>query len=121
MSWFVKCVSTFKQYENSKKGKRLYEVLDSIRNVELSDEAARTVGANLIAFVSRLNLEYLGKSWKANIHRRADEIFISVYPADRKTDSDCVCTIFIVRICGSLYVDDLKEIFFTPDQKGGEA
>lgn len=120
MSWFVKYVSTYRKYEKSRKGKKLYEVLESIKHAELSDEAAMAVGQNLIAFVGKLNLENLGKSWKVGINRKDDEIFIAVSPDDPKTDSDYVCTIFIVRISSSLYVDDLKEIFFSPEEEGGD-
>lgn len=121
MSWFVKYISTYRKYEKSKKGEKLYEVLESLRHAELSDEAARTVGINLTVFVGKLNLEYLGKYWKVGIHRNDDEIMISVLPENEKTDSDYVCTIFIVRINCNLYMDDLKEIFSTPDGKGGES
>lgn len=120
MSWFVKYVSTYRKYEETQKGRKLYGALESLKHAELSDEAVMMVGANLIAFVGRLNLENLGKNWNVGIHRKDDEIMLSVSPYDKKTDSDYVCTIFIVRISSSLYVDDLKEIFFVSDEEGGD-
>lgn len=120
MSWFVKYVSTYRKYEETKKGKKLYGVLESIRHAELSDEAALTVCAILTAFVGRLNLENLGRSWNVGINRQDDEIMISVSPTDKKGDSDYVCNILIVRISSCLYVDDLKEIFFRSGEEGGE-
>ena len=119
MSWFVKHVSTYRKYGETKKGKQLYAMLKLIEHAELSDEAARMIGLRIGITVGRLNLEALGKLWIVNTDRSENDIYITVYP-EGKVD-DYVCTITIVRISSSLYVDDVHEIFSTPGEEGGEA
>ena len=118
MSWFVKYVSTYRKYGETKKGKKLYAMLKSLEHAELSDEAARFIGARLTVAVGSLNLETLGKMWIVAVDRNKDDIYITVYP-EGKVD-DYVCTISIVRIERNMYVDDVNEVF-TIEEKGGES
>ncbi len=119
MSWFVKYVSTYRKYAKSKKGQKLFGMLRQIYHAELSNEAARMIGAHMIAVVGRLNLEYLGKFWKVDKREITDDdIYIVVYPEG--SVDDYVCTISIVRIESNMYVDDVNEVF-TIEEEGGDA
>lgn len=118
MSWFVKYVSTYRKYEATKKGDKLYAMLKSLEHAELSDEAAHIIGVRLTVAVGRLNLETLGKMWIVSVDRNKDDIYITVYP-EGKVD-DYVCTVSIVRIESNMYVDDVNEVF-TIEEEGGEA